>query len=77
MVLVDSPPVLPVSDAAALCRQVDGVLVVSNANTTRRKQMSQALEQLRQVDAVIVGLVLNRATTKWGGYDAYGYRYQP
>jgi len=75
VVLIDSPPVLPVSDAAALCRQVDGTLVVANANTTRKKQLTRALEQLHQVEAVVVGLVLNRVGGRSSGYDSYGYGY--
>ncbi|MGI8685217.1 MAG: polysaccharide biosynthesis tyrosine autokinase, partial [Acidimicrobiales bacterium] len=75
VVLIDSPPVLPVSDAAALSTRVDGTLVVVNANTTTRKQLVRTLDLLRQVEAVVVGMVLNRAGGKRWGYDAYGYRY--
>ena len=74
VVLIDSPPVLPVSDAAALSTRVDGTLVVVNANSTTRKQLVRSLELLRQVEAVVVGTVLNRAGRRWS-YDAYGYRY--
>ncbi len=75
VVLIDSPPVLPVSDAAALSTRVDGTLVVVNANTTTRKQLVRTLDLLRQVEAAVVGIVLNRAGGKRWGYDAYGYRY--
>lgn len=75
VVLIDSPPVLPVSDATALSTRVDGTLMVVNANSTTRKQLVRSLELLRQVEAVVVGIVLNRASSKRWGYDAYGYRY--
>lgn len=77
VVLIDSPPVLPVSDAAALSRQVDGTLFVATANATRKKQLARALEQLRQVEAVVIGVVLNRTSGKWSGYEDYGYGYRP
>ena len=76
VVLLDSPPVLPVSDAVALSGKVDGMLVVVSADKTQRKQLRRALELLRQVDAVVLGTVLNRAGGN-EGYDSYGYGYRP
>jgi capsular exopolysaccharide synthesis family protein len=70
-VLVDSPPVLPVSDAVVLASRVDATLMVVNNNKTHRKQLSRALELLRQVDATVVGTVLNRL----GSGETYGYEY--
>lgn len=71
IVLIDSPPLLPVTDALVLARQVDATLVVSAAGSTRRKELSRAIEMLRQVDAEIGGLVLNGVTSQ----SAYGYGY--
>jgi capsular exopolysaccharide synthesis family protein len=71
MVLIDSPPVLPVTDAAALARHVDGVVIVVDAGNTKRRALTRAVEMLRQVNAPLLGLVVNR-----GAEEArYGYRY--
>lgn len=75
IVLVDSPPVLPVSDATVLSSSVDGTIVVASSNVTQRRQLARALELLRQVEASVIGTVLNQA--KVGGvYGYYGYRRQ-
>lgn len=71
MVLIDSPPVLPVTDAAALARHVDGVVVVVDAGNTKRRALTRAVEMLHQVKAPLLGLVVNR-----GAEEArYGYSY--
>ncbi len=71
MVLLDSPPSLPVTDAAVLARHADGTLVVVAAGSTTKRALSRALDFLGQVDAPIVGLVLNGASTE----GSYGYSY--
>ncbi len=70
-VLIDCPPVLPVTDAAVLSARVDGVLLVATAGSTTGKQLARAVELLRQVDAPLVGVVLNSAPPE----EAYGYKY--
>ena len=72
VVLIDSPPVLPVADATALAQAVDGVLLVLEAGHTRRKAARQAVESLRQVGANLVGVVLNGVPTH-KGYYYYSY----
>lgn len=74
IVLVDSPPVLPVTDAAVLSRLVDGVLVIAAAGTTTRDNLRRAVDTLVQVDAPIVGAVLNSVRRR-RGYDSYQYHY--
>ncbi|MBN1641272.1 MAG: polysaccharide biosynthesis tyrosine autokinase, partial [Anaerolineae bacterium] len=59
MVVIDSPPVLAVADAAVLAPQVDGVLLVVEAGRTRRGAARQAVERLGQVGARVIGVVLN------------------
>jgi len=61
IVLIDSPPVLPLSDAAALAGKVDGVIIVTSSVTSSRNQLTRALERLDQVDAPVLGIVLNRS----------------
>lgn len=73
IVLIDCPPVLPVTDAAVLSNRVDGTLVVATAGRTTRKQLQRTVEVLRQVNAPLVGTVLN-GVTEDSGYG-YSYRY--
>lgn len=68
-VLVDSSPVLAVTDAAVLVPQVDAVLLVANAGSTSRRGLYRAVELLSGVDAPLVGGVFNGVTADTGGYD--------
>jgi polysaccharide biosynthesis transport protein len=72
--ILDSPPILPVADPVIMSRRVDGVCLVVGAGVTRRDAVAHAMERLRQVDARVIGAVLNRAEEGKGGY--YGARYQ-
>jgi capsular exopolysaccharide synthesis family protein len=74
IVLVDCPPVLPVTDATVLAGRVNATLLVATAGTTSRSALQHAYASLRQVDAPIIGTVLNGITSE-GGYG-FGYRYQ-
>jgi succinoglycan biosynthesis transport protein ExoP len=75
IVLIDSPPVLPVADAMILSGYADGVLLVISTGQTRRAELRRTGEKLAQAGAVVVGAVLNKAS----GQDEYGYYggYQP
>jgi len=74
IVLFDSPPVLAVTDAVVLSRLTDGVLLLADSGHTRSSALKQALEQLRQVDAKLLGTVLNRVSARGDGYHSYqGY----
>jgi receptor protein-tyrosine kinase len=75
MVLLDSPPVLPVTDAAVLSRRADALLLVATAGSTTRREFARAVELLRQVDAPLVGSVLNGVTAGRGRGYGYGYGY--
>jgi succinoglycan biosynthesis transport protein ExoP len=78
IVLIDSPPVLPVADALILSGYADAVLVVVAVGQTRRAELRHAAEKLAQASAPVVGAVLNKATAR-DGYGYYGYYggYQP
>jgi polysaccharide biosynthesis transport protein len=75
IVLIDSPPVLPVSDALILSGYADAVLLVVAAGQTRRAGLRRTAEKLARASAPVVGAVLNKATAQ----DEYGYYggYQP
>ena len=72
IVLIDAPPVLPVTDALVLSGRVDATLLVAVAGATTRKEAARSVELLRQVDAPLVGAVLNGVDTE----GSYGYAYQ-
>lgn len=74
VVLVDCPPVLPVTDAAVLSSRVDATILVATVGTSGRKEMMRSVELLRQVSAPLVGLVLN-GTSAEGGYGNVYQRY--
>jgi non-specific protein-tyrosine kinase len=59
LVLVDTPPMLPFTDAAVLAAYVDAVVLVAAAGRTSRKELRSAVEFLRQIDAPLIGVVLN------------------
>ena len=72
LVLIDSPPVLPVTDAVVLSKDADATLLVVAVGQTKRGDLQRAAEKLAQVNARVTGIVLNEATRQGGGY---GYRY--
>jgi len=73
LVLIDAPPLLPVTDAAVLSVICSGTLLIVQHGHTKREQVRTAVEALRHVDAHLYGVVLNMAPTK--GPDAYRYGY--
>nr|MDP9021074.1 polysaccharide biosynthesis tyrosine autokinase [Actinomycetota bacterium] len=75
IVLVDCPPVLPVTDAAVLSGAADATMLVAGAGVTRRRDLSRAIELLRQVDAPLVGVALNGVTEEGAYGYGYGYGY--
>ncbi|WP_076261518.1 polysaccharide biosynthesis tyrosine autokinase [Intrasporangium flavum] len=78
-VLIDAPPLLPVTDAAVLSTIVDGAIVVVGAGVAQREHVRRALESLEAVNGSILGLILNRVRAKDGGagYGTYAYDYRP
>ncbi|PZR99286.1 MAG: capsular biosynthesis protein, partial [Candidatus Chloroheliales bacterium] len=70
--LLDSPPIIAVTDAAVLAPQVDGVLLVINAGHTRRDLARRAKTMLEKVGANILGVVLNNAQLERDYYKYYG-----
>jgi capsular exopolysaccharide synthesis family protein len=76
LVLIDSPPVLPVTDAAILSQHADATLMLAAAGQTRRSDLHRAVEKLDQVGATILGTVLNKVTRHTGSYYGYTYTYK-
>jgi capsular exopolysaccharide synthesis family protein len=74
-VLVDSPPLLPITDAVILSQVVDTTLLVVAAGQTRGRDLRRASEALSLVHAKTIGVVLNEVTKSTGYGYAYGYGY--
>ena len=75
IVVVDVPPLLPVTDASLLSNSVDGVILVGSIGRSHREQMTEASSILKKVNANLFGLVLNRAPRKGLGNSYYGFGY--
>jgi succinoglycan biosynthesis transport protein ExoP len=80
VVLFDSPPVLPVTDSAILAAKTDGVIMVYQVGRTSRHALNRARIQLENVDAKILGVVINNLkaefiedVTPYQRYRYYGY----
>jgi capsular exopolysaccharide synthesis family protein len=73
VVLIDSPPLLPVTDAIVMSSWVEAVVVLAASGMTKRNDLRNAIELLRQAEAPVVGAVLSR--TSPGTSYSYGYGY--
>jgi hypothetical protein len=74
VILLDCPPTLPITDAAVIARSVDAVLLVVKAGKTTIKQFRGAQESLLNVDALILGCIINMIPSNRRS-EEYGYRY--
>lgn len=75
MVIIDGPPLLPVSDAAIMARDVDGAILVVRHGKTTKEQLKQAALRLAQVDANLLGVMVNMTPKRGGKGSGYGYGY--
>jgi Mrp family chromosome partitioning ATPase len=79
IVIVDTPPALPVTDAAVLSAKVDSVIVVARAGVTKQSHVAGVFEILDNLRAKTLGVVLNMVPQHARG-EEYGYaynRYEP
>jgi capsular exopolysaccharide synthesis family protein len=74
-VIFDSPPVLPVTDAVLLARNVDGVVLIVDSQNTAKQLIREVRSKLVNFHAKILGVVLNRVDTQRGGYAQYYSHY--
>jgi capsular exopolysaccharide synthesis family protein len=77
MVIFDSPPLLPVTDAAVLSRLADGAILVTRHGKTSHEEVSRSVEALRSADARLLGGILTMAPAKGPESYGYGYGYAP
>ncbi|MEM8874437.1 MAG: polysaccharide biosynthesis tyrosine autokinase [Planctomycetota bacterium] len=81
VIVVDSPPVLPVTDARVLSDKADATILVLRAGTSTRRSAQHAVDSLLRVNARLAGVVVNGVPVKkkaFGGYSKgnYGYDYR-
>lgn len=74
LIIFDTPPLLPVTDAAVLARQVDGAIVVVRHGRTTHDQLAKGLERLASVDARVLGGILSMVPAR-ASESTYGYGY--
>jgi succinoglycan biosynthesis transport protein ExoP len=75
LIVIDTPPLLAVTDAAALAPAMDGVILVAKPGTTKLGAFKYAVEQLRAVEGRVLGVVLNEMKPSSRKYGYYYNRY--
>lgn len=75
-VVIDAPPVLPVTDAAVLSTEADGAVIVATVGKTTHDVLKRAENIVQKVSGTILGIVLNRVPQKGMGAAYYGYQYK-
>lgn len=74
-VIIDSPPLLAVTDGAILATESDGTIVLVRSGETKRDQLTHAIGILKDVGATILGSVLTMVPARGGGSYSYNYHY--
>jgi capsular exopolysaccharide synthesis family protein len=77
-IILDSPPIQPVTDAVVLSKRVDGVVLVVRASKTMRDELRRSTRMIRDVGGSIVGVIINELDVRdryYGGYGYGGYGY--
>ena len=76
IIVIDTPPLLPVTDAAVAAAHADGAVLVARYGKATRGQVTTAVRSLQSVDARLLGTILNMTPIKGSdGYESYGYGY--
>lgn len=76
-IVIDSPPIVAVTDAEILARKVDGTILVCSSDLTEINMFERAVDLLRNDNSTLIGTVLNNFSTKagYGSYYKYYYYY--
>ena len=72
-VILDCPPILPVTDAAVVAAKSEGTVLVARADSTHLGALERANGQLENVRARVLGVVINMVSRASGAYGDYGY----
>ena len=73
-VIIDCPPLLPVTDAAIVAAKADGAILVIHAGVTKKPHFIGSQDAVKAVGSIILGVVLNKIPESTLEYE-YGYRY--
>ena len=76
-VIIDTPPVLPVTDAVVLAREADAVVLVVRGHGTPSGLVREARDRLLMTGAPLLGVVVNDVDLNWGDLYLYDNYYQP
>lgn len=71
IVIIDAPPLLPVTDSVLLSKRVDGVIMAAMTNQTKKEVFKKGVQRLQQVNANLLGSVLNKYPVKGSQYYNY------
>jgi succinoglycan biosynthesis transport protein ExoP len=74
-IVIDSPPIIPFSDARSLALQADGVILVSRYGSTTRRTITRGAEILNEMQAPLLGVVLNDMDLTSADYHYFNYGY--
>ncbi len=77
VIIIDAPPLLPVTDTALLTAQADGAILVVRHGKTTRDEVQQSVDRITAVGGRLLGTVLNMAPVKGPDAYSYGYGYAP
>jgi receptor protein-tyrosine kinase len=72
-VIVDSAPLLAVTDAAVLATNADGALLIARFGATKRDQLGHSARAIEDVGAKLLGVILTMMPMRSGGYGRYSY----
>lgn len=75
IVILDSPPVLPVTDAAVLATAADGVIIVTSAGKTTFDMLQRAIANIQKTSGHVLGVVLNKVPRTGAASAYYGREY--
>jgi capsular exopolysaccharide synthesis family protein len=75
-ILIDSPPVLPISDAKTIARHSNGIVIVADIRHVTEDELKRTKKELLHVKGNILGVVVNRVSAKNAKYYDYSYRYE-
>ena len=75
IILVDAPPIIAVTDPSILASMMDGVILIVRSGSSKKDAVLHAVEQMKRVEAPLLGLILNgiQASNAYGSYYYYNY----
>lgn len=75
LILIDTPPILGLTDSRLIADKTDGLVMVIRLGKTRKESIREAFKELAMADLNVLGVVANTVTKASGGYSYYGRYY--